>query len=122
MSGESSDTHGSPIMAGNVHDVSDAVFQAEVLDSSTPVLVDFWATWCGPCLMLAPTIDALATEYAGKLKVVKVDVDKNRQSAVQYRIDGIPALMLFKDGQIVDRMKGAGSKEQIKNMINKHVA
>ena len=109
-------------MAGNVHDVTDAGFKSDVLDSPTPVLVDFWATWCGPCLMLAPTIDALATEYAGKLKVVKVDVDKNRQSAVQYRIDGIPALLLFKDGQQVASMKGAGSKEQIKSMINKHVA
>lgn len=108
-------------MAGNVLDVTDASFQSEVLDSQTPVLVDFWATWCGPCLMLAPTIDALATQYAGKLKVVKVDVDKNRQSAVKYRIDGIPALLLFKGGEQVANMKGAGSKAQIETMVNKHV-
>lgn len=108
-------------MAGNVLDVTDATFSSEVLDSATPVLVDFWATWCGPCLMLAPTVDALATEFAGKVKVCKIDVDKNRQSAVNYKIDAIPALFVFKGGQVVDRMKGAASKDQLKSMLNKHL-
>ena len=95
-------------------DVTDATFAAEVLGGgSVPVLVDCWAAWCGPCRMLAPTIDQLAAESAGRYKIAKLDVDANQQTAAEYRIEGIPALLLFKDGRLVDQMVGVQPKPAI---------
>ncbi len=85
-------------MAGLVADVTDTTFDAEVLKSDTPVLVDFWAPWCGPCKMLAPTVDAIAAEYTGKLRVVKVNTDVSRQAAMNYRIEGIPPCSCSRGG------------------------
>ena len=108
-------------MAGNVLHVTDQNFDAEVLKSSQPVLVDFWAAWCGPCRMIAPTVEALASEYAGKAKVAKVNVDENQSTPAQYNIRGIPTLLLFKDGQVREQLVGAASRDVIENMIKKHL-
>lgn len=98
---------------------TDAQFDADVLKSDTPVLVDFWATWCAPCLAIAPVLDQLADEYDGKLKVGKVNVDENPATPAQYGIRGIPTMILFKDGQIVDQLVGAVPKPQIEALIKK---
>ena len=90
----------------NVVEFSDANFEQEVLGSSQPVLVDFWAEWCGPCRMLAPTIEKIANDYAGRVKVGKVDTDSNRETAMKYRIDSIPTVILFKDGQVSQKFVG----------------
>jgi len=90
--------------------VTDESFEQEVLKSPVPVLVDFWAAWCGPCRMIAPTVDQLAVEYAGKLKVVKVDVDANPDVSGRLGVLSIPTLMVFKDGQMVERVLGAVPK------------
>jgi thioredoxin 1 len=108
-------------MAGNVHEFTDANFQTEVVQSSVPVLVDFWAPWCGPCKMLAPTIDELANEYAGRIKVGKVNTDSARQVSIKHQIQSIPTLMLFKDGQVVARTMGAQPKQMIASMLDKHI-
>ncbi len=108
-------------MAGNVLHVTDQNFDAEVLKSSQPVLVDFWASWCGPCRMIAPTVEALASEYAGKAKVAKVNVDENQSTPAQYNIRGIPTLLLFKDGQVREQLVGAASRDVIENLIKKHL-
>ncbi|GBL19190.1 thioredoxin-1 [Anaerolineaceae bacterium] len=88
--------------------LTDAAFDKAVLKSTVPVLVDFWAPWCGPCRQIAPILDALATKYDGKIVVAKVNVDENQQYAGQYGIQGIPALLFFKGGQVVDKIVGAG--------------
>jgi thioredoxin 1 len=109
-------------MAGaNILNLSDATFDAEVLKSDVPVLVDFWAEWCGPCKMMAPTVDQIATEYAGKLKVGKVDVDSNGGTAMRYRVQGIPTLILFKGGQVVDQRIGAVGKSEVVRMLAPHI-
>lgn len=108
-------------MAGNVVELNDDNFQTEVLDSQEPVLVDFWAPWCGPCKMLAPTIDELAGEYSGRVKVGKVNTDSARKVSIQFQIQSIPTLILFKDGKPVDRTMGAQPKQMIASMLNKHV-
>ncbi len=107
--------------AANVVEITDANFETEVTNSDVPVLVDFWATWCQPCLMLSPTIDALATEYAGKVKIGKVNIDQNRQLPVKYRVGSIPTLMVFKGGQLVETVMGAQPKERLATMLNKHM-
>lgn len=108
-------------MAGNIVEITDQSFEQEVLKSEKPVLVDFWAVWCGPCRMIAPTVEALASEYAGKAKVGKVNVDENQSTPARYNIRGIPTLLLFKNGQVQDQIVGAASRETIENIIKKHV-
>ena len=101
--------------------MSTADFEKEVLQSDVPVLVDFWATWCGPCMAIAPHVEAIAGELAGKAKVFKVDVDTDGDLASRYGVMSIPALLVFKGGQEVDRMVGAGPKDHIKALVERHV-
>ncbi len=109
-------------MAGkNTLTFTDSAFDTEVLKSDTPVLVDFWAEWCGPCRQMTPTIDAIASDYEGKAKIGKLNVDDNGQTASRYQIRGIPALLLFKDGKIVDQRVGAVGKSELEKMLNAHV-
>lgn len=96
---------------------NDADFQAQVLEATTPVLVDFWATWCGPCKMIAPLLDDVAEQFAGQVKVVKVDVDSNKASPAQYGVRGIPTLLIFKDGQVVAQKVGALTKTQLVDFV-----
>ncbi len=103
-------------------EVTDATFEAEVLQASQPVLVDFWAVWCGPCRAVAPIVDELAKEYNGKLKVVKVDVDANNATAARYNILSIPTLLIFKGGQPVEQIVGAGSKKMFVEKLDKVLA
>ena len=109
-------------MAGD-HTVNftDASFDKDVLNAEVPVLVDFWAEWCGPCRMMAPTVDQVASDYAGKVKVGKLDVDSNQQTAARYGIRGIPTLLLFKGGQIVEQKVGAIGKPEFQKMLDKHL-
>jgi thioredoxin 1 len=98
-------------MADNVMEVNDSNFKEEVLDSPIPVVVDFWAAWCGPCRMVGPVIEELAKDYAGKVKVVKLNVDDNRGTAAQYRIMSIPTVALFKNGEVATQVVGARGKK-----------
>lgn len=107
-------------MAGvGVVEVNDENFEQEVLQSEQPVLVDFWAAWCGPCKALAPTIDEVAVEYAGKLKVAKMDVDRNNATPMRFGIRGIPALLIFKGGQLAEQIVGFVPKETIDRTLSK---
>jgi thioredoxin 1 len=99
-------------------ELTDASFDKEVLQSSQPVLVDLWAPWCGPCRMLAPVIEELAKEYAGKVKVAKLNTDDNAQTAVKYKISAIPTLMLVKGGKVVDQIVGVLPKAEIKKRVD----
>ena len=105
----------------NIVSLTQENFASQVLQSQSPVLVDFWAEWCGPCRMMAPTIDVVATEYAGKVKVGKVDVDSNGGTAMRYNIRGIPTLLLFKGGHVVEQRVGAVGKSEVQKMIEAHV-
>jgi thioredoxin len=107
-------------MAGlAVAEVNDASFEQEVLQSDQPVLVDFWAAWCGPCKALSPIVDEVASEYSGKLKVMKMDVDRNQATPMRYGIRGIPALLLFKGGKVADQIVGYVPKDTIARSITR---
>ncbi len=110
-------------MAANIQNVTDRDFKTEVLEASKtqPVLVDFWAEWCRPCHMIAPAVEAIASQFQGRLKVVKLNVDENNQSAGEYNIRGIPTLLLFKNGQVADQLVGAVPKEQIERLVTRHL-
>ena len=108
-------------MSEHVHHVDDADFDAQVLQADELVLVDFWAEWCGPCKMISPMVDELAATYAGKLKVVKVDIDKNQQTPRNYAVRGIPTLMLFKGGKVEATQVGAVSKGQLAQLIDRTI-
>lgn len=97
--------------------VTDSTFQREVLESDVPVLVDFWAAWCGPCHAIAPSLEKFAAQYAGQVKVAKLNVDENQQTAMQYRVQGIPMLLMFKGGQTVNKLVGAHPPQNIEQMI-----
>ena len=105
----------------NLVEFTDQNFEEQVLKSDRPVLVDFWATWCAPCRMVAPTVEAVAQEYNGRAKVGKVNVDENMSVTSRYNIRGIPALLLFKNGAVQEQLVGATSKDNIVKMIDKHL-
>jgi thioredoxin 1 len=108
--------------AANVETFTDSDFKQKVLDATSPVLVDFWAEWCGPCRRLAPTIEELATEYQGKVIIGKLNVDENPEVAMgRFQIRGIPTLFLFKGGQVVEQVVGLADKHTLKKLIDKHV-
>lgn len=100
-------------MAGTVTEVTDSNFQAEVLESETPVLVDFWAPWCGPCRMVAPVVEEIAQERSGDLKVVKLNIDENQQTAINYDVMSIPTLIVFNHGQVAKKVIGAYPKRKL---------
>jgi len=108
-------------MGANTPDVNDTNFETEVLKSEVPVLVDFWAEWCAPCKALSPTIEAVAKDYLGKAKVVKLNVDQNIATSSRYNIKGIPTLLLFKGGMVREQVVGTTGKEAIARMIDKHL-
>ncbi|NLF24503.1 MAG: thioredoxin [Deltaproteobacteria bacterium] len=108
-------------MSGNVVNSSDASFDADVLKSNLPTLVDFWAPWCGPCKSIGPVLEQIAADYSGRLKVVKVNIDDNPQSSAKYNVRGIPNLLFFKDGQVVDQIVGAIPKDQLIAAVDKHI-
>jgi len=106
-------------MAGNLVEFTDANFEAEVLKSELPVLVDFWAPWCGPCRMIAPSVEALAAEYAGKAKIGKLNTDENEDVSAKFGIRSIPTLLIFKNGEVVNQLVGALPKEKIAEQLNR---
>lgn len=102
-------------------EITDDNFEAEVINSDLPVLIDFWAVWCGPCKMIAPIVEELATEYDGKAKIGKLDVDSNQQTSIKYGVRSIPTLLLFKDGELKDTIIGAVPKNNIVEKLNTQV-
>jgi len=112
---------GIAFMSEHIHYVTDQTFDPEVLQSPTPVLVDYWAEWCGPCKMIAPILDEVAKEYSGRLKVAKLNIDENQATPPKYGIRGIPTLMLFKNGSVEATKVGALSKSQLTAFIDSHI-
>lgn len=108
-------------MSEHIHHVTDASFEAEVIKADLPVLVDYWAEWCGPCKMIAPILDEVARDYAGKLRVAKVNIDENQETPARFGIRGIPTLMLFKDGNVEATKVGALSKSQLTAFIDSNL-
>lgn len=108
-------------MSEHIHHITDDTFESEVLKSSTPVLVDYWAEWCGPCKMIAPILDDVAQSYAGRLKVAKLNIDENQATPPKYGIRGIPTLMLFKNGNMEAMKVGALSKSQLTAFIDSNI-
>jgi thioredoxin 1 len=113
-------TAGQSAASSTLH-FTDGAFDQEVLKSDVPVLVDFWAPWCGPCKAMSPTVDALAAEYAGKIKIGKMNTDENPATPMRYRVQGIPTLLLFKDGKVIDQRVGAWPKAELKKMLDPHL-
>jgi len=109
-------------MSENVQKFTDGDFDATVLKAEKLVLVDFWAEWCGPCKRLAPTVDALANDYDGRMTIGKLNVDENPDTTVKFNVRGIPALLLFKGGEVVDQVVGLVPKDDIKKVIDKHLS
>ena len=107
--------------AENVQTLTDSNFEDTVLKAGEPVLVDFWAEWCGPCKRLGPTVDALATEYTGKVTIGKLNVDDNPNTASKFQIRGIPTLLLFKGGEVVESVVGLAQKDDLKKVLDKHL-
>jgi thioredoxin 1 len=107
--------------AENVQTFTDGNFDDSVLKSAPPVLVDFWAEWCGPCKRLGPTVDALAVEYLGKVTVGKLNIDENQKIPETYQIRGIPTILIFKGGQVVESLVGLAQKEDLKKVLDKHI-
>ncbi|WP_027719344.1 thioredoxin [Desulfovirgula thermocuniculi] len=107
--------------SGNIQILKDATFREFVTNSQVPVLVDFWAEWCGPCRMIAPVIEEIAAEYAGKVQVAKLNVDENQKTPAQYKVISIPTLIVFKNGQEVERSVGFKTKREIKALLDKHL-
>ncbi len=108
-------------MAANVAEFTDANFETEVLKASLPVLVDFWAAWCGPCRQLAPHVEAIAGEFVGKLKVGKLDVDSNIRTAGAYQVQGIPTLLLFRNGKVEEQIVGYVGKDVLRRTLERHL-
>ena len=108
-------------MNENIIHTSDANFQDDVINSDTPVLVDYWAEWCGPCMMIAPILDEVASEYTDRLKICKIDVDANQETPPKYGIRGIPTLMLFKNGEVEATKVGALSKSQLQAFLDSNI-
>jgi thioredoxin 1 len=104
-----------------IQEVSDASFEGDILKSSTPVLVDFWAPWCGPCRTVAPLMDEFANQYDGKLKIAKLNVDESSQVAMKYQVTSIPTFILFKSGQVADRMLGAVPRSEFVKFIDRNL-
>lgn len=109
-------------MAGSLVELTDANFESEVLKSELPALVDFWAVWCGPCRQIAPTVEALANDYSGQLKVGKMNIDDHQMTPQKYGIRSIPTLLVFKGGQVVGQIVGAVPRSKLEEEIKKHVA
>ena len=109
-------------MGANTVEITDTNFETEVSKSSVPVLIDFWAAWCAPCRALAPTVDLIAEQYKGRIKVGKLDVDANGSTPVKFNVHGIPTLLLFKDGQVKEQIVGAVGKDVIARAIDKHLS
>mgnify|MGYP001353361343 CR=1 FL=1 len=105
----------------NTHEITDGNFEESVLKSPVPVLVDFWAEWCGPCRMIAPTVEALAADYSGKVTVGKLNVDNNQSTAGQYGVRSIPTLLLFKGGKVVESVVGLADKPRLQAILDKHL-
>jgi thioredoxin 1 len=116
-----SNFRGNPQMSEHIHHVTDDTFEPEVLQSQVPVLVDYWAEWCGPCKMIAPILDEVATEYSGRLKIAKLNIDENQGTPPKYGIRGIPTLMIFKNGNIEATKVGAVSKSQLTAFIDSNI-
>ena len=109
-------------MASNaIFEVTDSNFDQDVLKSEQPVLVDFWAAWCGPCRAIAPIVDELAQQFQGKIKVGKMDVDRNNATPMRYKVTGIPTLLVFKGGQVVEQLVGYRPKDAIQQALEKHI-
>ncbi len=109
-------------MAGNIKVVTDATFEQDVLKAEGPVLVDFWAPWCGPCRMVAPVLEKIAEQYAGRVTIAKVNVDENQQTSMQYGIRSIPTVALFSKGEVVDGVLGAAPAQHFAKMLDEHLS